>query len=116
MLADATRAGRGTPLMTQRPWVEWSMLAGVASVVHGLLLVDPHTYFDDWFLYTYVSTHDWDLLSAVSRDRGIVPIERHYWWMFRDLPVVAFRAVVFVMIVASAGLAMSFVTAAFEAA
>ncbi|MGH9372941.1 MAG: hypothetical protein ACRD15_15565 [Vicinamibacterales bacterium] len=92
--------------MQQRGWIDLLIIAAVALVVHGLLLVDSGVYFDDWLVYTFVVKRDWHLLTAIVRDRGIPPIEQYYWWMFRDLPVFGYRAAVFIMIIGSAWLAM----------
>jgi hypothetical protein len=92
--------------MTRRPmWIDLAIITAIALVVHGLLLLDTGIYFDDWVIYTYVVEKDWLLLQSMVRDRGIAPVEQHYWWMFRDLPVFAFKFAVFAMIVAQAWLA-----------
>jgi hypothetical protein len=91
--------------MPRQTWIDLTILAVLTLVVHGLLLVDPGIYFDDWFVYTFVVRGEWDELTKLVRDRGIVPIEQYYWWMFRDLPVHGYRAAVFLMIIGLAWLA-----------
>ncbi len=92
--------------MQRGGWIDQAILVVVALVVHGLLLLDTGIYFDDWVVYTYVVKGDWELLSSIVRDRGIAPVEQYYWWMFRGLPVFAYKAAVFIMIIGMGWVAM----------
>lgn len=92
--------------MTRRAgWIDLALIVVAALGVHGLLLLDTGIYFDDWVVYTYVVKNDWELLTSLVRERGIAPVEAYFWWMFRGLPIFAYKAAVFVMIVWMAWLA-----------
>jgi hypothetical protein len=92
-------------LSSSERWQDLAILTGVAVLVHGLLLLDTGIYWDDWVVYIFVVKREWPLLSAMVRERGIVPVEQYYWWLLGSLPVFAYKAAGFVMIVGSSWLA-----------
>lgn len=85
--------------MTRFRVIDIAAILVAVFAVHLQLLLDTGVYFDDWLVYTYVAKKDWHLLTAMVRERGIVPVEAYFWWMFRDLPPLGYKVAAFVMIV-----------------
>lgn len=64
-----------------RPWVPYLIIASVAFVVHGLLLLNDGIYWDAWLIYPEVVGKNWQTLYDMFRDAGFPWITYENWFM-----------------------------------
>ena len=55
------------------------LIAAVALLCHGLLLLNDGTYWDDWLLKSYLVESNWDALHDMATEMGL-PILAHFFW------------------------------------
>jgi hypothetical protein len=77
------------------------LLAGIAFLAHGLLLLNDALYWDDWILFPHLQRHDWLTIDAIAREAGMTPLNSAFFHMFAYAPggVFSFKLTVFILIV-----------------
>ena len=106
LAAHPTRTSTERRVLAHATLRDMGLLLGAVLLAHFPLLLNDGLYWDDWLLFPQLQSKDWSSIDALVREAGITPFNAAFLDVFAYLPggVLAFRLVVFALIVAIAWL------------
>jgi hypothetical protein len=84
--------------------VDQLVVAAVALIANGWLVLNDGVYWDDWLLYTQLTKGEWSTVQSTAQQAGGIPTYLYVWWAAAFAPpaAVGFKVVSLALLVGAA--------------